>query len=84
MNALGALQVAVIATLGVSRNPIYLALDLLAVSAFAMSGSVYFLVSGLAVVSGIHVQILREERFLVITGGFLSRSDATQLLTDCG
>jgi protein-S-isoprenylcysteine O-methyltransferase Ste14 len=49
---------------GVSRNPIYLALDLLAVSAFAMSGSVYFLVSGLVVVSGIHVQILREERFL--------------------
>jgi len=48
----------------VSRNPIYLALDLLAASAFAMSGSVYFLISGLVVVTGIHVQILREERFL--------------------
>ena len=49
---------------GVSRNPIYLALDLLVVSAFAMSGSLYFLISGLVVVSGIHVQIFREERFL--------------------
>lgn len=48
----------------VSRNPIYLAVDLLAVSAFAMSGSVYFLLSGLVVIAAIHVQILREERFL--------------------
>jgi protein-S-isoprenylcysteine O-methyltransferase Ste14 len=54
---------------GISRNPIYLALDLLAVSAFAMSGSVYFLVSGLVVATGIHVQILREERFLAQTYG---------------
>lgn len=49
---------------GVSRNPIYLAIDLLAVACFLMSGSVYFLVSGLLVLAGIHVQILREERFL--------------------
>jgi protein-S-isoprenylcysteine O-methyltransferase Ste14 len=48
----------------ISRNPIYLAFDLLAVSAFAMSGSLYFLLSGVVVVAGIHVQILREERFL--------------------
>lgn len=48
----------------VSRNPIYVALDLLAVSAFAISGSVFFLLSGLVVVTAIHVQILREERFL--------------------
>jgi protein-S-isoprenylcysteine O-methyltransferase Ste14 len=48
----------------VSRNPIYLALDLLAVSAFAMSGALYFLLSGLVVVAAIHVQIQREERFL--------------------
>jgi len=47
-----------------SRNPIYVALDLLAASAFAMSGSVYFLLSGLVVVAAIHVQIHREERFL--------------------
>jgi protein-S-isoprenylcysteine O-methyltransferase Ste14 len=49
---------------GVSRNPIYLALDLIAVAVFLMSGSVYFGVSGLLVIAGIHVQIRREERFL--------------------
>jgi len=58
----------------VSRNPIYLAFDLLAVSAFAMSGSVYFLISGLAVASGIHIQILREERFLA--GAFGARYES--------
>jgi protein-S-isoprenylcysteine O-methyltransferase Ste14 len=47
-----------------SRNPIYVALDLLAVSAFAISGSLFFLLSGLVVIASIHVQILREERFL--------------------
>ena len=54
---------------GISRNPIYVAIDLLAVSAFAMSGSLYFLLSGLAVMAGIHVQILREERFLATAFG---------------
>jgi protein-S-isoprenylcysteine O-methyltransferase Ste14 len=49
---------------GISRNPIYLALDLIAVAAFLMSGSVFFLVTGLLVIVSIHVQILREERFL--------------------
>ncbi|MDH3212455.1 MAG: isoprenylcysteine carboxylmethyltransferase family protein [Myxococcales bacterium] len=54
---------------GVSRNPIYVALDLIAVAAFVMSGSVFFLVSGLVVIVGIHVQILREERFLASAFG---------------
>jgi protein-S-isoprenylcysteine O-methyltransferase Ste14 len=49
---------------GVSRNPIYVAMDLLAVAVFLTSGSVFFLGSGLLVAAGIHVQILREERFL--------------------
>jgi len=49
---------------GVSRNPIYVAMDLIAVAVFLTSGSVFFLVSGLLVTAGIHVQILREERFL--------------------
>lgn len=49
---------------GISRNPIYVALDGIAVSAFLMSGSLFFLVSGLVVMFGIHVQIGREERFL--------------------
>jgi protein-S-isoprenylcysteine O-methyltransferase Ste14 len=47
-----------------SRNPIFLAIDLLALSSVLVSGSVFFLVSGALVVTGIHVQILREERFL--------------------
>jgi protein-S-isoprenylcysteine O-methyltransferase Ste14 len=54
---------------GVSRNPIYLALDLIAVAAFVTSGSVFFLVSGPVVIAGIHVQILREERFLTSAFG---------------
>jgi protein-S-isoprenylcysteine O-methyltransferase Ste14 len=49
---------------GLSRNPIYVALDLIAVSAFLISGSLFFLVSGLVVMTAIHVQIWREERFL--------------------
>lgn len=54
---------------GVSRNPIYLALDLIAVAAFLMSGSVFFLLSGLVAIVAIHVQILREERFLASAFG---------------
>jgi protein-S-isoprenylcysteine O-methyltransferase Ste14 len=49
---------------GISRNPIYVAIDLIAVSIVLMSGSLYFLLSGLLVMVGIHVQIQREERFL--------------------
>lgn len=49
---------------GISRNPIYVALDLIAVSIVLMSGSLYFLVTGLLVMAGIHVQIHREEHFL--------------------
>ena len=54
---------------GVSRNPIYLALDLIAAAVFLMSGSLFFLVSGIVVIAGIHVQILREERFLASAFG---------------
>jgi protein-S-isoprenylcysteine O-methyltransferase Ste14 len=49
---------------GISRNPIYVALDLIAVSIVLMSGSLYFLLTGLLVMVGIHVQIHREEHFL--------------------
>jgi len=54
---------------GVSRNPIYLALDLIAAAVFLMSGSLFFLVSGIVVITGIHVQIRREERFLASAFG---------------
>jgi protein-S-isoprenylcysteine O-methyltransferase Ste14 len=49
---------------GLSRNPIYVALDAIALAAFLISGSLYFLASGLVVMIAIHVQIRREERFL--------------------
>jgi len=49
---------------GFSRNPIYLAIDLIAAAVFLMSGSLFFLVSGTVVIAGIHAQILREERSL--------------------
>jgi protein-S-isoprenylcysteine O-methyltransferase Ste14 len=49
---------------GISRNPIYLAIDLIATAVFLMSGSLFFLVSGIVVIMGIHAQILREERSL--------------------
>ena len=48
----------------ISRNPIYVALDLIAVSIVLMSGSFYFLLTGLLVMAGINVQIHREEHFL--------------------
>ncbi len=52
-----------------SRNPIYFAIDLLALGAFLVSGSLFFLVSGLLIAADIHIQILREERFLTTTFG---------------
>jgi protein-S-isoprenylcysteine O-methyltransferase Ste14 len=48
----------------ISRNPIFLAIDLIALAAFLISGALFFLISGVLVLAGIHVQILREERFL--------------------
>jgi len=54
---------------GISRNPIYVALDLIAVSIALMSGSLYFVLTGLLVMAGIHVQIHREERFLAAAFG---------------
>lgn len=53
----------------ISRNPIYVALDGIAVAAFLMTGSLFFLVTGLVVVAGIHVQILREEAYLATAFG---------------
>lgn len=49
---------------GVSRNPIYAAMDLIALGSFLVSGSAFFLATGLLVAAGVHTQILREERFL--------------------
>jgi protein-S-isoprenylcysteine O-methyltransferase Ste14 len=48
----------------ISRNPIYLALDGIAVATILMTGSLFFLITGLVVLASIHVQILREEAHL--------------------
>lgn len=47
-----------------SRNPIYFFIDALAIGAALGSGSWWFVVSGVLVIAGVHVQVLREERFL--------------------
>lgn len=48
----------------ISRNPIFLALDLLALISVLISGAWYFLAAALCVILGIHAQIVREEAFL--------------------
>jgi protein-S-isoprenylcysteine O-methyltransferase Ste14 len=47
-----------------SRNPIYLAFDLLIIGAFLIHGRVIFLLLGVALVLFVHGIVLREERFL--------------------
>jgi protein-S-isoprenylcysteine O-methyltransferase Ste14 len=47
-----------------SRNPIYLAFDLLVVGAFLIHGRSLFLILGAAMMLLIHAIVLREERFL--------------------
>lgn len=47
-----------------TRNPIYVALDLLAVGTFLVMGRLVFLALGLIMVAMLHGQIRREERFL--------------------
>ena len=48
----------------ISRNPIFVFFDLLAIGMACMSGTVFFLASSLIVVAATHVQILREEKHL--------------------
>jgi len=48
----------------VSRNPIYVAFDLLATGIFLMNGTWFFLIFALLAILAIHLQTLREEEFL--------------------
>ena len=48
----------------VSRNPIYVAFDLIFMSVFLMNGTWFFLIFGLLAILAIHSQTLREEKFL--------------------
>ena len=52
-----------------SRNPIYLAFDLISLGSFAIHGRVVFLLAAIAMAAAFHVQILREERFLAAAYG---------------
>jgi hypothetical protein len=47
-----------------SRNPIYLSFDLLFFGSFLIHGRVVLLIVTIALVTFLHIQILREERFL--------------------
>jgi protein-S-isoprenylcysteine O-methyltransferase Ste14 len=48
----------------VSRNPIYVAFDLLFIGVFLMNGTWFFLVFALLAIFAVHMQTLREEKFL--------------------
>ncbi|MGO9571612.1 MAG: methyltransferase family protein [Desulfomonilaceae bacterium] len=50
-----------------TRNPIYVGLDLLALGTFLVIGQLVFLIFALVIVGGFHYQILREENFLIRT-----------------
>jgi protein-S-isoprenylcysteine O-methyltransferase Ste14 len=65
-------QSATLVTTGVyarSRNPIYLAFDLIFLGSFAVHGRVILLIAAVVLVPFLHVQILREERFLAAVYG---------------
>jgi protein-S-isoprenylcysteine O-methyltransferase Ste14 len=48
----------------VSRNPIYVAFDLLFIAVFLMNGTWFFLIFALLAIFAVHSQTLREEKFL--------------------
>jgi len=50
---------------GLSRNPIFLFMDLYAVGTFLVTGRLWFGIAALVTVGALHWQILQEERFLL-------------------
>ena len=48
----------------ISRNPIYVAFDLLFIAIFLMNGTWFFLIFALLAIFAVHMQTLREEKFL--------------------
>jgi len=49
---------------GVTRNPIYVAFNLLSIGVFLLNSTTFFLIFGLLAAVAIHFQIRREEEFL--------------------
>jgi protein-S-isoprenylcysteine O-methyltransferase Ste14 len=54
---------------GFSRNPIFLFIDLYFVGTFLINGTIAFLIFAAAAVSGLHYQIVREEKHLLHSYG---------------
>ncbi len=50
---------------GFSRNPIFLFIDMYFLGTFLINGTLFFLLMAIAVILGMHYQILQEERFLM-------------------
>lgn len=48
-----------------SRNPIFLSIDLYFIGAFLLNGSIFFLAAAILAVAGLHYQILQEEQYLL-------------------
>ncbi len=53
----------------VSRNPIFVFLDLYLIGTFLLNGTLGFLILAIAIVLGLHYQILQEEKFLLRAHG---------------
>ena len=49
----------------VSRNPIFLFIDLFFIGVFLVFSNLFFLLAAIVVITGIHFQILQEEKFLL-------------------
>jgi protein-S-isoprenylcysteine O-methyltransferase Ste14 len=49
----------------ISRNPIYVAFDLIFIGVFLINGTWFFLIFAVLAILAVHSQTLREERFLV-------------------
>jgi protein-S-isoprenylcysteine O-methyltransferase Ste14 len=58
----------------ISRNPIYLSMDLFFLGTFLILGTVFFLAAVILVTLGLHYQILQEEKHLEIVYGAEYRS----------
>lgn len=58
----------------VSRNPIFLFVDLYFIGTFLINGTVIFLIFAVLTVAGLHYQILQEEKFLSSNYGKVYRA----------
>jgi protein-S-isoprenylcysteine O-methyltransferase Ste14 len=61
-----------------TRNPIFVFMDLYLIGTFLINGTVIFLLFAALVVAGLHYQILQEETFLAQTYGKVYRSYCAQ------